>query len=81
MLHFLVNGKERQSYRSLLTSLVKLNGYVIIAACSLKGARQCSGLDVFRYDEKIATEFLSDDFTLIEYFDYLYQMPSGETRP
>ncbi len=81
VLHFLVNEKDKETYKYALTSLVKLNGYVIIAAFSLKGAKKCSGLGVCRYDEKILSNLLGDNFTLIEHFDFMHNMPSGDTRP
>jgi SAM-dependent methyltransferase len=81
VLHFLVHECDRQTYRKILFSSVKVNGYAIIAAFSLKGAKKCSGLDVYRYDENILADFLGDEFTLLKHFDYLYQMPSGEYRP
>lgn len=81
VLHFLVNEHDRQTYRKILTDILKENGYVIIAAFSLEGANKCSGLDVYKYDEKTLANFLGKEFTLMDYFHYLYKMPSGEERP
>jgi len=81
VLHFLTDESDRNSYRKILKNAVRKNGYVIIAAFSLKGAKKCSGLDVHRYDEKMLADFLGSDFTPLEYFDYVYQMPSGDLRP
>ncbi len=81
VLHFLVKDDDRNAYLSTLKKVVKKNGYVIIATFSLKGARKCSGLDIRNYDENLLAELLGEDFKLIEYFDYLYHMPSGEARP
>ncbi len=81
VLHFLVNEKDRQTYKNALNRLVKRNGYAIIAAFSLQGAKKCSGLDVYRFDKKILSDFLGDNFKLLMHFDYLYKMPSGDTRP
>lgn len=81
MLHFLLEEKDQNRYLSLLKKIIKKNGYVIIATFSLKGAKKCSGLDVKNYDQNMLAKFLGEDFRLIEYFDYIYHMPSGAARP
>ena len=81
VLHFLVKDAERNMYLSTLKKVVKEGGYVIISAFSLKGAKKCTGLGVRNYDQDLLAGFLGDDFELLEYFDYMYQMPSGELRP
>ncbi|MDL5502619.1 MAG: hypothetical protein QSU88_05320, partial [Candidatus Methanoperedens sp.] len=60
--------------------VIKKDGYVIIAAFSLKGAKKCSGLDVKNYDRDMLAKFLGEDFRLLEYFDHTYYMPSGKPR-
>lgn len=81
LLHFLVKDAERNMYLSTLKKVVKEGGYVIISAFSLKGAKECTGLDVRNYDQNLLAGFLGDDFELLEYFDFMYHMPSGELRP
>lgn len=81
VLHFLLEESQQQKYLSTLKKIVKNGGYVIIAAFSLKGAKKCSGLDVKNYDQNMLAEFLGEDFSLIEYFDYTFTMPSGRLRP
>lgn len=81
MLHFLLKEKDQSEYLSLLKKIIKKNGYVIIATFSLTGAKKCSGLDVKNYDQNMLAKFLGEDFRLIEYFDYIYHMPSGAARP
>jgi SAM-dependent methyltransferase len=81
VLHFLTGGSDRRAYLSILMKTVKKNGYVIIAAFSLKGVLKCSGLDVRRYDHKMLQDFLGDEFRLLKHFDHLYHTPSGESRP
>ena len=56
------------SYFNLLRSIVKENGFVIIAAFNLNGATKCSGLPIHRYDKKMIQEKLGKDFELIESF-------------
>ncbi len=81
LLHFLLGEKERRSYLRILRRLVRKGGYVIIAVFSLTGAKKCSGLDVMNYDEKMLSDFLGEDFRLVEHFDHTYYTPSGEERP
>ena len=80
VLHFFNDKKEQDTYFELLKKLVKLNGFVIIAAFNLVGATKCSGLPVFRYDENMLQEKLGPGFELIEAFNYTYLMPSENTR-
>jgi ubiquinone/menaquinone biosynthesis C-methylase UbiE len=81
VLHFLLEEKEQKVYLSTLEKVLKNKGYVIIAAFSRKGAKKCTGLDVKNYDQDLLAEFLGKDFELLEYFDHIYYMPSGEPRP
>ena len=81
VLHFLTGENERKAYLSTLKKIVMVGGYVIIAAFSLQGASKCSGLDVKRYNLGMIQEFLGKEFALLEHFNYLYKMPSGNKRP
>jgi ubiquinone/menaquinone biosynthesis C-methylase UbiE len=81
VLHFLLEENQRQMYLSTLKKVIKKDGYVIIAAFSLKGAKKCSGLNVKNYDQNMLAEFLGKDFSLLDYFDYTHYMPSREPRP
>jgi ubiquinone/menaquinone biosynthesis C-methylase UbiE len=81
VLHFLLEESQQQMYLSTLRKVVKKGGYVIIAAFSLKGAKKCSGLDVKNYDQNMLAKFLGEDFSILEYFDYDFYMPSGKLRP
>ena len=81
VLHFLCETKQREGYLKTLKTVVRPGGYVIIAVFSLEGAKKCSGLDVINYDEKMISEFLGENFELIEYFDHTYIQPSGNERP
>ncbi len=81
VLHFLTAEQDRRQYLSVLRQVVKTGGFVMIAAFSLAGAKKCSGLRIRNYDEKMLAEFLGSEFKLLEHFDYLYVMPSGDERP
>jgi SAM-dependent methyltransferase len=80
VLHFFNDTKEQDSYFNLVRNIVKENGFVIIATFNLNGATKCSGLPVYRYDEKMIQEKLGNEFKLVESFDYTYTMPSNDTR-
>lgn len=78
--HFFTEVKDQESYLNLLSKLVKSKGFVIIATFNLEGATTCSGLPVKRYNQKMLQEQLGDSFTLVDFFDYTYIMPSGASR-
>jgi len=46
VLHFLLEESWQQTYFSTLKKVVKKDGYVIISAFSIGGAKKCSGLDI-----------------------------------
>ncbi|MGB5464437.1 MAG: class I SAM-dependent methyltransferase [Aureibaculum sp.] len=81
VLHFFLKEEDQKSYFDILKQLVKPKGYVIIAAFNLKGAKKCSGLDVFNYDADMIANRLGNEFKLITTFDHTYVMPSGGERP
>ena len=79
--HFLTNESDRKTYFELLNKSVKEGKYVIIATFNLNGADKCSGLPIEKYDAKKIADFLGKSFSLVEYFDFDYVMPSGSIRP
>lgn len=81
VLHFFTESKDQDTYFELLKNKVRKGGFVLFAEFSLKGATKCSGLPIHRYNEKMLSEKLGDDFTLTDSFEYLYFMPSGAERP
>lgn len=81
LFHFFTQEKDRQGYLATLKAAVKENCYVAISTFSLEGAEMCAGLNVRRYDQSMLSQFLGSDFKLIECFNYLYHMPSGDPRP
>lgn len=80
VLHFFNEAEDQDTYFELVRNLVKSGGHVIIATFNLDGAEKCSGLPVFRYNKSMIQDGLGTDFELIEAFDYIYTMPSGDTR-
>lgn len=80
VLHFFNDIEDQNTYFNLVKTLVKDNGFVIIATFNLNGATKCSGLPVYRYNQQMLQDKLGEDFELIQAFDYTYTMPSGDTR-
>lgn len=79
--HFFTEAKDQDTYLKLLADKVKVGGQIILATFSLHGAAKCSGLPVRRYSKLMLKEKLKENFELVDSFDYLYTMPSGDTRP
>jgi SAM-dependent methyltransferase len=79
--HFLTDEQQRQAYHSVLQKILLPGGFVIMAAFAPDGATRCSGLPVQRHDVESLSEFLGDGFKLLESFNYMYHMPSGDLRP
>lgn len=79
--HFFTEPKDQDSYIQLLTNKIKKGGHLILATFNLQGAAKCSGLPVRRYSKLMLKEKLKEDFDLVDSFEYLYTMPSGDTRP
>ena len=80
VLHFFNNKKDQDCYFELINKVVKIGGFVIIAAFNLNGVTTCSGLPIYRYNENMLQLKIGNAFRLIEAFDFTYIMPSGDTR-
>ncbi|MDO7597959.1 MAG: methyltransferase domain-containing protein [Pseudomonadota bacterium] len=78
--HFLTEKRDREKYKEVLASALKVGGYVIIAAFSIGGPTKCSGLDIVQYDaEKINQEFESH-FKLINVKSETHITPAGKEQ-
>lgn len=80
VLHFFAEENQQKAYFDLLKKVLKPKGFVILAEFNLEGAKNCSGLDVFNYNEEMLQERLGIDFELLKSFNYTYMQPSGNTR-
>jgi len=80
VVHFFNDENEQNTYFNLVKTLVKNNGFVIIATFNLNGATKCSGLPVHRYNQEMLQGKLGEGFKLLQAFNYNYTMPSGDTR-
>ncbi len=81
VLHFFIEEKNRETYFKLLKNTIRKNGYALMAQFNLSGADTCSGLLIYKYDEKILAAKLGKNFKLVSHFNYIYTMPSGDKRP
>ena len=80
VLHFFTRKKGRKTYFSLVNKLLKPGGHILFAQFNIKSAKKCSGLPVYRYNKAMLHENLSNEFKLIDSFDYNFVMPSGDLR-
>ena len=80
VLHFFTEKSQQDIYFDLLKKTVKIDGFVILAEFNLEGAKKCSGLAVFNYNEIMLQERLGNNFKLLRSFNYTYTQPSGNTR-
>jgi chemotaxis methyl-accepting protein methylase len=80
VLHFFTEQSQQKAYFDLVKKALKPKGFVILAEFNLEGAKKCSGLDVFNYNEEMLQERLGSDFELLKSFNYTYTQPSGNTR-
>lgn len=80
VLHFFTEQSQQKAYFDLVKKALKPKGFVILAEFNLEGAKKCSGLDVFNYNEEMLQERLGNDFELLKSFNYTYTQPSGNTR-
>jgi 2-polyprenyl-3-methyl-5-hydroxy-6-metoxy-1,4-benzoquinol methylase len=78
--HFLTTPERRIAYVRQVTRAVKPGGHVIVRTFGPEGPRECSGLEVVRYDaESLHGEF-GRHFRLIESSKELHQTPLGTTQ-
>lgn len=80
VLHFFTEQKDQETYFNLLKESIKKDGFVILAEFNKNSAKFCSGLPVYQYDAKTLSNQLGNDFILMDNFNYLYTMPSGDKR-
>lgn len=75
--HFLTDPADRARYVQQVIRSVKPGGTVIVATFGPDGPRQCSGLDVVRYDaDRLHAEF-GARFELISHREEIHDTPFG----
>ena len=75
--HFLTRAEDRRAYREVLQRTLLPGGWVIIATFAADGPRQCSGLDVIRYDPEDLAAELGECFVLCDTLGERHVTPAG----
>lgn len=75
--HFLTEPEARQHYVETVRRSVKPGGHVIVATFATDGPKQCSGLDVRRYDPDSLHDEFGQDFELLDSVRETHQTPFG----
>ncbi len=78
--HFLTYEKEQQAYIHKLKQHLKLGGYFLLATFALTGPKQCSELDVTRYNSDKIIQLLGVSFKLIKTTSETHSLPNGNTQ-
>jgi hypothetical protein len=78
--HFLTHPEDRAAYVRQVLRSMRVGGHVIVATFGPEGPRQCSGLDVRRYDPASLHAEFGAPFTLLEHRTELHRTPAGATQ-
>ena len=78
--HFLTTRSDRVAYLASLKKALVAGGKALIATFSPQGPSKCSGLDVVRFDEKVLSLELGDDFRLLRHERHQHTTPRGATQ-
>lgn len=81
VLHFFVDPGDRTRYRDVLRKTVGPGGAVIIATFAPDGPTSCSGLPVKRWSFDEISEFLGEDFIIVESRRQEHVTPADRVQP
>jgi SAM-dependent methyltransferase len=79
--HFLTDPADRMSYVELALRTVPQGGHVVIATFADDGPKQCSDLDVCRYNARSLASELGKGFSLVREARELHTTPRGASQP
>ncbi len=79
--HFLTDPLDRKRYVDLARESVTEGGHLIIASFALDGPKQCSHLDVCRYDTHSLASELGEGFSLVREARETHKTPWGSSQP
>jgi SAM-dependent methyltransferase len=79
--HFLTDPTDRRSYAELARKTVPEGGYLVIATFADDGPRQCSNLDVCRYNARSLASELGEGFSLVREARETHTTPWGSSQP
>jgi len=80
VLHFFVDPLDRAKYRDVLRKSQQPGGAVIIATFGPDGPTTCSGLPVKRWSSEEISEFLGEDFIVVETRRQEHVTPAGHVQ-
>jgi SAM-dependent methyltransferase len=75
--HFLTDPTPRAAYVRQVARSVRVGGHVIVGTFGPEGPRQCSGLDVMRYDAQALHDEFGARFELVDHREELHETPTG----
>jgi hypothetical protein len=78
--HFLTDPDDRRRYVELARKTLPEGGHVVIATFAMDGPRQCSNLDVCRYDARSMASELGEGFSLVREAREMHMTPSGSPQ-
>ncbi len=78
--HFLTQDEDRVKYKKALLSSITSGGYAMIAAFSVGGPKQCSGLDIVQYDADKIQKELGDEFEWVDEVIETHLTPNGKEQ-
>jgi SAM-dependent methyltransferase len=78
--HFLTDSADRRSYVELARETVPEGGHLIIATFADDGPKQCSNLDVCRYNARSLASELGEGFSLVREARETHTTPWGSSQ-
>lgn len=75
--HFLTNPEDQVKYVDVARRTIVPGGHLIIASFADDGPKQCSGLDVCRYNAATMANVLGKGFSLVRTAREIHTTPSG----
>lgn len=78
--HFLTDSSDRQKYVETLKNTLISNGHFIIAAFTIGGPEQCSGLDIVQYNAEKLSAVLGKGFELLEERNEVHITPADKEQ-
>jgi SAM-dependent methyltransferase len=78
--HFLTDAADRRAYVDLALRTVPEGGHLILATFADDGPKQCSNLDVCRYNAASLSAELGDAFALVRSANESHRTPSGASQ-
>jgi len=79
--HFVTDPVDRRSYVELARRTVPEGGYLVIATFADNGPKQCSNLDICRYNARSLAAELGEDFWLVREARETHTTPWGSPQP